>query len=275
VDLTLNEDQEALRHSVRAVLAGECPPAVARDALTDPECWRPLWKTAVDLGWTALALQEEAAGLGLVELVVVIEDCGAALLPAPLLSTAGLAGGALAAAGTATYALRQELAEGAVGALIASQPGARLPGPAAAYDGRVLRGTGGQVIDADRADLIVVLAEDLSGDNILAVVRPGPGVDILPSHAVDGARPLADVILDVMPELVVPCSLAEALAVPLTAAAADLLGVAARALDLAVGHALDREQFGRKIGLSRYECGSVWASFVRQQEFDGSARQHH
>jgi hypothetical protein len=27
--------------------------------------------------------------------------------------------------------------------------------------------------------------------------------------------------------------------------------------------------------LSRYECGSVWASFVRQQEFDGSARQHH
>ncbi|PQM45769.1 CysO-cysteine peptidase [Mycobacterium talmoniae] len=50
-----NSDQLALRDSVREVLHAECPPEVARQALTDPERWRPLWKTVRELGWTELA----------------------------------------------------------------------------------------------------------------------------------------------------------------------------------------------------------------------------
>ena len=55
MDVGLNSGQLALRDSVRDVLRTECPPGVARQAMTDPECWRTVWKTVVDLGWTELA----------------------------------------------------------------------------------------------------------------------------------------------------------------------------------------------------------------------------
>ena len=55
MDVGLNSGQLALRDSVRDVLRTECPPAVARQAMTDPERWRTVWKTVVDLGWTELA----------------------------------------------------------------------------------------------------------------------------------------------------------------------------------------------------------------------------
>ena len=81
-----------------------------------------------------------------------------------------------------------------------------------------------------------------------AVVRPGPGVEISPGEAVDPTRPLAEIAVDTVPETVLPVALHDALALPLTAAAAELVGVGSRLLDLSVAHALTREQFGRPIG---------------------------
>lgn len=242
MDVGFSESQLELRSSVRTVLAAESPPTVLREALADPERWRPLWKTATDLGWTSLALLEGDAGV--IELVAVLEECGYAAAPFPLLSSAGHAAGALRAAGGGD--VQQELADGAVGALGATAPGARLPGPALQLSGGRLTGVVGAVADAQRADVLVLLATDAAGNDVVAVVRPGRGVELRLHEVVDPGRPLADLVVDVVPEEVLPC--ADALALPLTASAAELVGVGTRLLDLAVAHALTREQFGRPIG---------------------------
>ena len=123
MDVGFTDSQLELRAAVRDVLARECPASVLREALDDPDRWRPLWKTATDLGWTALAVFEQ--GLGVVELVAVLEECGAAAAPMPLLSCAGLAAGVLRSTGTAGRGVLEELAGGAVGALGVTATGAR------------------------------------------------------------------------------------------------------------------------------------------------------
>jgi alkylation response protein AidB-like acyl-CoA dehydrogenase len=243
VDVAFSPAQLALRAAVREVLAAECPPAALREAVDDPERWRPLWKTATDLGWTSLALLEGDAGP--VELVAALEECGYAAAPFPLLSSAGLAAGVLRAGGG--HAVQQELADGAVGALAVSAPGARTLAPALRFDGGRLSGRAGSVADASRADLLVALALDATGARLAAVVRPGPGVELFPHEVVEPGRPLADVAFDVVPEAVLPVP-ADALALPLTAAAAELVGVTQRLLDLGVAFTRTREQFGRPIG---------------------------
>ena len=73
MDVGLNSGQLALRDSVRDVLRAECPPGVARQAMTDPERWRTVWKTVVDLGWTELAVPTNRGdgSFGRVDLAVV------------------------------------------------------------------------------------------------------------------------------------------------------------------------------------------------------------
>lgn len=225
MDVGFSASQLELRAAVRDVLAKECPPSLVRTCLEDAEAWRPLWQRAVDLGWTGLALLDDDAGMGVIELIAVLEELGAAAAPAPLLSSAGLAAGALRAAGPATEQWQQELGEGAVGTLaVDMSPGA---------------------LDATRADLVVVIAgEELS------VVRPGPGVELAPLNAVDPSRPMARVTVgaDATVEAVLPVSMPAALTIPLTATAAELVGLATRVLDVAVTHAGTREQFDRVIG---------------------------
>jgi alkylation response protein AidB-like acyl-CoA dehydrogenase len=146
-------------------------------------------------------LLDEDAGMGVIELVAVLEELGAAAAPVPLLSSAGLAAGALHAAGSAAAQWQQELAEGAVGALsVDTTPG---------------------VLDGGRAELLV----EIKGTE-LSVVRPGAAAA----------------------EIVIPVSMPTALATPLTAMAAELIGLATKVLDVAVTHANTREQFDRVIG---------------------------
>lgn len=225
MDAGFSDSQLELRAAVRDVLAKECPPALVRTCLDDPDAWRPLWHKVVDLGWTGLALLDDDAGIGVVELVAVLEELGGAAAPIPLLSSAGLAAGVLRACGPEGRRWQEELADGAIGALaVDTSPGA---------------------LDASRADLFVVVA----GDSV-SVVRPGARVGLAPLDAVDPSRPMArlTVAADVAPETILRVPQPAALTIPLTAAAAELVGLASRVLDIAVMHANTREQFGRAIG---------------------------
>ena len=161
----------------------------------------------------------------------------------PLLSGV-LAAGVLRAA--PDREVQEELAAGAVGALAASGPGDRLPGAPLHWDGSRLTGTAVSVADAERADVLVLLAKGADGP-VAAVVRRGD-LGLRPQEAFDATRPLADVDVAVRPERVFAVDLEEALAVPLVATAAELVGTGTRLLDLAVTHALVREQFGKPIG---------------------------
>lgn len=249
MDVGLNSEQLSLRDTVRDILRTECPPEAARQAITDPERWRALWKTVVDLGWTELAAPSEdgAGDYGPVELAVVLEECGAALAPIPLLSSVGLAAGVLRDA--SLDAVLADIAGGAVATLAVHAPGSRLPGaPTTLRDGR-LRGRAVAVPHLTRAELVVTLARDDGGDTVAAVVRCGDGVTVVPAtDSTDPAQPLAAVDIDAEPVAVASVDAESALTAPWVACAADLIGVASAALQRSVEHAKTRRQFGQPIG---------------------------
>ena len=253
MDVGLTSEQLSLRDTVRDILRTECPPNAARQAMSDPERWRAPWKTVVDLGWTELAAPD-AGDYGPVELAVVLEECGAAIAPIPLLSSVGLAAGALRAGGLDS--VLADIAGGVVATLAVHSPGSRLPGaPMTLRQGR-LRGRAVAVPNLSRAELIVTLARsDDDGPNgpngiVAAVARCGgaSGVTVLAGESTDPAQPVADVEIDAEPLATAPVQLEAALAAPLVAAAADLVGVASAALHRSVEHAKARRQFGTPIG---------------------------
>jgi len=245
MDVGLTSEQLTLRDTARDILRTECPPEVVRQALIDPERWRALWKTVVDRGWTELAAPDSDFGPG--DLTVVLEECGAALAPIPLLSSVGLAAGVLRACGDACDEVLTDIAGGAVATLAVHPPGRRLPGaPMTLQRGR-LRGRAVAVPNATRAELIVTLAT--ADDGVLAaVVRSSEGATVRAGESTDPAQPVADVEVDAEPVATAPVELESALTTPLIAAAADLVGVASGALQHSVEHAKTRHQFGKPIG---------------------------
>ncbi|OCB50803.1 acyl-CoA dehydrogenase [Mycobacterium malmoense] len=244
MDVGLNSEQLSLRATVRDILRTECPPDAARQAMTDPERWRTLWKTVVDLGWTEL-VHPGAGDYGPVELALVLEECGAAVAPIPLLCSVGLAAGALR--GTGLDAVLDDIAGGAVATLAVHSKGSRLPGAPMTLRGGRLRGRAVAVPNLSRAELIVTLAHADNG--VMAVVaRCGDGVAVLAGESTDPAHPLADIEVDAEPVATAPVDVEAALTAPLVAAAADLVGVAGAALHRSVEHAKSRRQFGTPIG---------------------------
>jgi alkylation response protein AidB-like acyl-CoA dehydrogenase len=249
MDVGLTSEQLGLRDTVRDILRTECPPEAARQAIADPERWRLPWKTVVDLGWTGLAAPDSE--FGPVELALVLEECGAAIAPIPLLSSVGLAAGALRGCTSAKDLddVMGEIAGGAVATLAVHCPGSRLPGtPMTLKEGR-LRGRAVAVPNLARAELIVTLAGSDDGVQV-AVARRGDGVIPVPGgESTDPAQPLGDVDVDTEPLAAARVEdIGAALTAPLVAAAADLVGVAAAALRRSVEHAKTRRQFGTPIG---------------------------
>lgn len=247
MDIGLNSGQLALRDSVRDVLRSECPPAIARQAITDSERWRTVWKTVIGLGWTELAVPDGDTSFGRMDLTVVLEQCGAALAPVPLLSSVGMAAGLLRVAGPAVAGVLTDIGAGAVAALAVHPAGHRLPGVPTTLQGGRVQGRAIAVPGLPRAELVVTLASSADGP-VAAVVRVGDGITLHETECTDPAQPIADVEIDAEPVAIAPVDLESALATPLLAAAADLVGVAAAALAVSVEHAKTRRQFGKPIG---------------------------
>ncbi|NNL65637.1 MAG: acyl-CoA dehydrogenase family protein, partial [Myxococcales bacterium] len=103
MDARLDEEQERLRDAAREFLSRECPMSFVREMMEDPAgITAPVWKQLAELGWTGLVVPEAhgGAGLGWLDLAVLFEETGAALLPGPLFSTVALGGNVIARAGT-------------------------------------------------------------------------------------------------------------------------------------------------------------------------------
>ncbi|OYN76713.1 acyl-CoA dehydrogenase family protein [Mycolicibacterium sphagni] len=245
-------DQLSLRDGVREVLAADCPLTLDRRVYEDEMAWQPLWRNAVDLGWTWLARRNydgaDDLGLTTLDLVLTLEALGSALAPIPFLSSVGMAAGAARAGGAATDALLNVIAGGTVATLAAQSGTDRLPGATMTLSGGRVRGAAAAVPDAVNAELLVVLCSD-GDDTALAVVATADaGVTIDQVESADPARPLATVTVDAPAELTVPVEVETALGPALLAVAAELVGVGQAALDVAVEHAKNRYQFDRPIG---------------------------
>jgi alkylation response protein AidB-like acyl-CoA dehydrogenase len=256
VNFGFNEDQQSLRDAAERVLAVESPPALVRAGIDDAQAWRSLWKTIVDLGWTGLAVPEAHGGLGLgiVDLVALAEITGRWVLSAPLLSGAGFAGPLLSTIDSpAALDALAGIAAGTVTTLAVAGPDPRLDDPAAGatWDGSTLSGTKRLVTDASRAEVLVVVAAGSDGPVVAIVPTAQAGVRVELVDSVDPNRPLADVHFDAValdPGSVVAVATGPGLDAARTVAAAELVGVCDRVLEIAIDHVSSRHQFGRAIG---------------------------
>ncbi|MBV9869032.1 MAG: hypothetical protein JO214_00150, partial [Frankiaceae bacterium] len=172
---------------------------------------------------------------------------GAATVSAPFLSTVGLAAGALRTVRTEAADLLDAIAAGTTATLLAHRSGSRLPGACLSYDNGRLSGRVHQIRDVTRVDIAVALAEDSIGGTQLVSFRLSDQ-DLTAHESVDPSQPVGSSNVSVAPEIVVPVDAADVLAVPVIAAAAELVGVADAALSMSVGYAKTREQFGQPIG---------------------------
>lgn len=218
-------DQLALRDAVRDLLTRECPPDVVRAAWEGKDT--ELWRRLADMGVVGVAAPEEHGGMGLDELtlVLLLEEAGRAALPEPLLETAAVAIPTLRDAGG-------KLAERWLPLLASGEAMATVGlGPAPL------------VVDADRAALLL---DD--HDGCLHAV-PTVDCDVTPRPSVDRARRLSSTAWAADPSTKLAGADAD-LVFDRAAlgAAAVLVGVGARMVEMATEYARERRQFGRPVG---------------------------
>lgn len=103
MDFSLSEEQEMLKTMARDFLEKECPESLVREMERDDKGYSPeLWRKIADLGWLGLIYPEKYGGTGgnILDLVVLYEEMGRAMLPSPHLSTVVLCGLAILTAGS-------------------------------------------------------------------------------------------------------------------------------------------------------------------------------
>jgi alkylation response protein AidB-like acyl-CoA dehydrogenase len=237
------------------------------DPHRQPEClWdEKTWEQMADLGWTTLAVPEEAGGIGMNAVAVAsfIEETGRAALPSPLMVTVNSTYVLRECKTDAALAVLKEIAEDkTVSLAITNQKGswdsldtdveASISGEKA-----VLKGTAYFVQDARKVDLFLVKAKSEAGIGLYVVSASAAGVTILPDAIVDLTRDQARVTFDGV-EVNVDRVVAEAgkgnlaldAAEPavFTMLAADMCGAAEWQLQTTTEYAKTRVQFDRPIG---------------------------
>jgi alkylation response protein AidB-like acyl-CoA dehydrogenase len=237
MNFELSDDQQDIKRTAREFLAARYRwDEVRRLALEEERAFTDAqWDEMVELGWP------ELGDVGAVELVVLAEELGYAVAPTPLPST-WAAARLLGAAGE-----EDRLAGGRRGAVAQWEPGLRDPdAPQLSWaDGR-LSGVKIAVPDAAAADLLVVGA---AGGVHVVVEAGAPGMTIARSETLDTTRRLYEVRFDGTPGEALTGGKWEAAWLAITAAsAAESVGVAQRAMEMAVAYARERTQFGRPIG---------------------------
>ncbi len=252
------EEQELLRESVRRFIDENAPIDFVRAQWDEPAgVTAAVWSGLADLGATGLLVPEKfgGAGLGVLDMGVVLEELGRVVHPGPFLSSALLATRLLLAAGSDAdrAAWLPRLAEGKARASVALDNGDDAVRGVVDGGRWQLSGRLGPVMDAAGCDAILVPAQVDGSARVFLVERAAPGVSITPLGQVDGTRRLFHIALEQAPaQLLGDCSASEAIAEARDLLAiglvADAVGAAARALELAVAYASERKQFGRPIG---------------------------
>ncbi|MEV5971050.1 acyl-CoA dehydrogenase [Streptomyces sp. NPDC051921] len=246
--IAITHEQRELARSVRGWLTRAVPPEAVRKLLDAPDAGRPAhWDGAARQGLLGIHLPEECGGGGgdLVDLAVVLEEAGRALLPGPYLPSV-LAAELLHRAGRG-----EEAAAVAAGERIAAV--ALGPGTLTALrtdGGYVLDGAAPPVLGGAGAELLVLAAATADGTVWLAV--DADTLAVRPHDSADPTRPTAEVTAA---DVLVPAgrhldALNSVLVRDLAAVllAADACGTAARAVEVAAEHARTRVQFGKPIG---------------------------
>lgn len=254
-----SEEREELRKVVRAFLVRHSTEEDVRALMAtrdgfDSVRWQ---RMGGELGLQGLAIPERygGSGFGYGELGVVFEEFGRALVCAPYFATVALAAETLLRAGD-EQASKDHLPGIAAGETVATLAlTEQAVTTRARHDGGwLLTGEKTFVLDGCAANLILVVAHTDAGTGLFAVDAPAPGLHRKALPTIDQTRKQARLRFDDVPARLVgePGSAGpvvdRALDTAAVLLAAEQVGGAARALELATDYAKIRVQYGRPIG---------------------------
>jgi alkylation response protein AidB-like acyl-CoA dehydrogenase len=227
MNFDFSDDQQAIKRTAKDLLADRFKLERVRELAEAGTYDEDAWKELCELGWPGIFVDEQygGQGLGIVELIILMEELGYTLAPVPFLSNAA-AGLIIQAAGSDEQ--KQRWLPG-----IAS---GEARGAAALVSGDEAK----LVPDGDNAEVIVLCA-----DAGVSVVERS-AADVEPVATMDSTRRYARVRSGGGEPL--PGEPGPGIGAGLLAVSAELTGVAQRAMEMAVEYARDRKQFGRPIG---------------------------
>jgi len=265
MDFGFSEEQDLLRAQARQFLDERCPLSVVRTCAATPLGYSTEhWKQIAELGWTGIAIDEAygGAGLGWLDLVILLEEAGRSLFPAPLMSTA-LVGAIVQEAGSPEQKSRW-LPGIASGTLVGTLALLDLDAPESGsvqLEARpealrlMLSGEKPFVHDAHAADLFVVGFRQAGQLRLAVLERDRPGLEaevfsMLDTTKRQGRVRLSDVAVresDIL-EGADEAALSRLLARAAIAVSAEILGAASEAHRITTDFARERVQFGEPIG---------------------------
>jgi alkylation response protein AidB-like acyl-CoA dehydrogenase len=262
------EEQEDFRVTLRKFFDDYLPHAALPKLLEREEIGTAQWsQMAQELGLQGLAIAEEreGSGFGMVELTVVLEEAGRALLPEPLFSTLlGAQVLGLADEGEDTAAeILSDVASGHRILAVALTDRAEDPVEAlrTADGGWILSGAKIRVPAGQLSDTLIVSAQSSDGSGLFAVKSTSARIE--PVDSLDIARPQATIVFNLAPARIL--SRGESItdqigSIGSLMLAAEQVGGAGRCLDIATEHAKSRKQFGRVIGsfqAIKHQCADM------------------
>ncbi len=263
----LSESQQILKDTTRKFFAGECPVASVRKLMeTETAFEAGLWSKLAEQGFTGIIVPEEFGGMGLgkIELILLMEEAGYALLPGPFFSTAALAVSVIDALGTAAQKKKylEPIAAGQARATVAfveSNGSWDISSLHLSAAGDKLTGAKLFVTDAATANFIVVAAQN----GVFIVEVNAPGLRIQPMKGMDLTRKIYSVEFKNTPaeKLGGNGNLARALDVATAALCAEMVGGMQRVLETTVAYAKTRKQFGKPIGIFQavqHHCADMY-----------------
>ncbi|MGN7779769.1 acyl-CoA dehydrogenase family protein [Mycolicibacterium sp. 22603] len=275
-----------LRSAVRELLQDQCAEQDVRQAMASEEGFdRELWGRLAEQGVLGMLVGEEHGGLGFgpLELEAVAEETGAALLPAPFISSAVLTVALIQAAGTEEDKRRllPGLADGSsIGTVAVTGAGGTWTSAGvdvtAGADG-TLTGAAHFVTHGQLADVVLVVAHGADGPAIFQVEADAAGFRRMPATVFDPTVPLSTYTFAGTPARRLGTAgwdaVQHALDLTVVALAGEQAGGARRIFDITIEYLTTRFQFGRAIG-SFQALKHMAADLLLEVESATSAAQH-
>ena len=265
MDLGLTEMQEMLKNGARDFLENECPEQLVRDMEEDDAGYSTaLWQKMAEQGWQGLLIPEEHGGAGFdfLDLCVLLEEFGRALVPGPFMST--VLGGAVPLIEIGSDDQKAEflpkIASGdVIFTLALTEPSARFDEEGvqceASVNGNEVTFNGVKLFvpDANVADYMIVAGRSEKGVTLGIVATDQDGVDITQLQTIARDKQAEVKLNNAQGQLLGVEGEGWAALGPVihrytVGECAYMVGLAQMDFEISVDYAKERVQFGRPIG---------------------------
>lgn len=269
MDLSFTEDQKMIKKSAREFLEKECTMDFVREMEEDEKGYsEEMWKKIAKLGWMGIPFPEEYGGTNgsFLDLIIIIEEIGRALLPAPFIPAVVSSGLPVLHYGNKVQkeGLLPKIVSGELIMTFAitekeamyEEIGIKTTAKRTANNEFLLNGTKLFVHDAHIADKIACVAKAEEGCTVFILDRDSTGIAITPLKTLSGDK-LCEVALNdvkvpeesILWEIGRGWEIAEkAIQWTTVAICAFMNGAARKVLEMSVEYANQRIQFDRHIG---------------------------